>query len=105
MKPTDAWLAGFAGFRRAAEQVSRVVAAVTPKLPSMPELPATTFRCARCGEKAGRYTPRQDGPNFRTDFTCPKQDGPLQDPDVDEWLAKWTRLGKPDHLTLRLPPV
>lgn len=69
----------------------------------VPELPPTVFRCARCGERVGRYRPGP-GKSFRvpTDFTC-KAHGPLQDPGAI-WGAEWTRQGRPDRLNLRLPP-
>lgn len=99
------WFAAFDGVRRVAEDVRRTVARVTEGLPRIPQLPPTVFRCGPCGERVGRFTPRPDRPNFQvpTDFTCSKH-GPLQDPD-DVWLAEWERRGKPDRLTLRLPPV
>lgn len=78
--------------------------AIAAAVPTMPKLPHTTFRCARCGHDVGSFTPRLDGPNFRTNLACPDH-GALQDPSDCGWQAKWTRQGKPDHITLRLPPM
>jgi hypothetical protein len=99
VKPTNGWLPGLAALRQMVEDIQRAI----PRIPELPKLPPTTFRCARCGHDVGGFTPRSDGPNFRTNFHCPEH-GALEDPD-DRWHAEWTRRGKPRHLTLRLPPV
>lgn len=71
------------------------------------ELPPTSFRCAVCGRRVGRYDPADDRHVHRDRLdamTCPKH-GVVRDIAYRDWRAEWERRGKPESLNLRLPPV
>ena len=90
-----------------ARQIERLLGDLEPAR-LFAELPLTTFRCAVCGRRVGRYDPASDvriwkARSYDVD-ECPEH-GPLADVEIREWHAKWVRRARPARLTVPQSPV
>lgn len=90
-----------------ARQIERLLGDLEPAR-LFEELPRTTFRCAVCGRRVGRYDPATDGRTWKARSydvdACPEH-GPLADVEIREWHAEWVRRGRRAHLNIRQSPI